>query len=254
MRLTVLCSSSSTPRVRMPSTTKAAQVVVHPAGTAGGQQRSPADDRRRRAGGAVEAGVLDRDLRPADHHDPGRLVVQVLDERGVVEHARQVGRPRYRRHRRARAGAQDERASRERPAAAARTVLASDRPPVRAFSDVLDAELLRALPVHVRVRAAALGAEQLDQLQDGGGLRVELAVPEPARERLGLIQFLGGLGEQVMRDARLVRARAAEERPALQHERPPAETAQHGGPEPPGAAAARGRSRRSAVRGTRRRS
>ena len=211
------------------------QVGVHPSRPGAGEQATAADDGRRPADGAEEAPVLDGYLGATDDDDAARLGVEVLDQRGVVENSWKCLAldPR---ERGTRAGRQHQRVGIEGLPACTHSARVDHLS--GCVDHELDAELLCALPVHVRVRATALRTEQLHQLQDRRRTRIELRVPEATLQRPRLIELPCGLTEEVVGYAGLVRARAAQEGPALQHQRPAAETAQDGGAEPACAPAA----------------
>jgi len=92
-------------------------------------------------------------------------------------------------------------------------VLVDDRG--RGVDDVLHVELFFRLPVHDRVRVRPARLEQLDDFPDAGPLFVERGIPQPPLHVPGQVEFAGAFGEQVMRDARLVRARPAEKGPRV---------------------------------------
>ena len=85
---------------------------------------------------------------------------------------------------------------------------------------------------------APAGLEQLDDLLDAGLLLVERRIPQPPLHVPGQVELAGALGEQVMRDAGLVRAGAAEERPGVDGELAAAPRAQVRRAEPAARAAA----------------
>jgi hypothetical protein len=205
------------------------QIGVHAGRPTAGEQRAAADDDGRPADGAEEAAVLDGNLGSTDDDDPPRFVVEVFDERGVVEDARE-SLALDARARGARSGGQYEGVG--RVSAPRGTHRSGVEHLGFGVDDELDAELVGALPVHVRVRPAALGAEQLDQFEDRRGRRVERREPEPSLQRLPLIELTGRFAEQVVWHAGLVGAGTAQEGPSFQHQRPAAEAAQDGCAEP----------------------
>ena len=115
-------------------------------------------------------------------------------------------------------------------------VLVDDRGP--RVEDVLDVELLLGLPVHERVCAAPPGQEQPHHLQDARAGGVELREEQLVGEPPHAVELLGRLGEQVVRHAGLVRARAAEERPRVDDQRPSTHRPHVGRAEPTAGAAA----------------
>ena len=88
------------------------------------------------------------------------------------------------------------------------------------------------------MRVAPPGLEQVDDLPDAGLLLIERRVPQPALHVPGQVELAGALGEQVMRDAGLVRAGPAEERPGVDGELAAAPGAQERRAEPARRAAA----------------
>ncbi len=188
------------------------------------------------AGGVEEAAILDRRLRPAD--DDGRLaglVVELLHQRLVVIDAVQmaaghvellgIG-----------AGAVNDVLGLELLAGHLDGVVV-DQLGGR-IENELQVELLLGLEVHDAVRPVAAGAEQIDQLLHVGDDAVHLREPVLAREGARQHQLGGDLGEQMMRHAGVVRARAAEERPAVDDQLAAAHGAHIGRAEPPAGAAA----------------
>ncbi len=213
----------------------AADLLVDVMQAARQQDRRARDDRRLAAGRLEERAVLDGDLAAADDDAAGRLVVEVLDERGPVVHACQL-RARDRERLLMGAEADDEVARLERAPRGRHGARVEDRR--LGVQHELDLELDLGLPVHERVSRRAPGAKQLDELQDARARRVEGREEELVGEPLGAVEQRRGLGEEVMRHARLVRAAAAEKRPAVDDEGAPAHRAQVRAAEPAGRAAA----------------
>ena len=149
-------------------------------------------------------------------------------------------RPAGRRRGRSRAGAGGRRArattlrvANVRPAAS--TVWGSSARAGR-IEDVLDVELGLGLPVHEGVGAARPARNSSTRSEDA---RLKSAAePQPPGQPLLPVQQRGGFGEEVVGNARLVRAAAAEERPPIDQRARPPMRLQVRRPEPPGGAPA----------------
>ena len=185
--------------------------------------------------GVEERPVLHGHLGAAHDDAPVRLVVQVLDQAGEVVDALaadagdvRVDRPR--------AGAQDQVPGPEPLALDLDGVLVDDRG--GRVDDVLHVQLFLGLPVHDGVRVGTARLEQVDDLQDAGLLLVERREPQLALHVPGQVELAGAFGEQVMRDAGLVRAGAAQEGPGVDGELAAAAGPEEGRAEPAAGAAA----------------
>ena len=108
----------------------------------------------------------------------------------------------------------------------------------RGVENVFEVELFLGLPVHHGVREPAAGLEEVDDIGDPGALFVEFGrEPELAGHVPGEVHLAGRLGEQVVRNAGLVRAGAAEERPGIDDQLPATARPQVGRSEPAGCTA-----------------
>src|SRR6266498_674722 len=139
------------------------EVLVHVVQARRAHQRRAADDGGVAAGGVEERPVFERGLASADDHAAPRLVVQLLDQGGEVEHAALVdaghlGGPRLRAH------AEHQVPRAEHPAPSPHGIGIDQ--PARRVEHVLDVELLLSLPVHEGVRVGAATEEEPDDLQD----------------------------------------------------------------------------------------
>ena len=190
------------------------------------EQAAAHQHHRAPSGGVEEAAVLHRRLAAADH-DRGLagLVVERLDQAHIVVHALEV-ETRHREALGARAQAQHEGAGRELPAGDLDRMRIDDAG--RSIEDKLDVELLLALIIHDGVGTGAAAPEQVDDLLHRDHDAVHVGEPVFAAEGAGEHQLGGAFGEHVVRDAGIMRAGAAQERPAVDDELAPTHGAQIG--------------------------